>query len=180
VPAERLSGEFLRTGEVWTLTWRGRSATVRDTKGIQDLARLLARPGTDVAAVELAGAVVAAGDTGELVDATARAAYRARLARLEEELAAADISGDPARSERAAGERDALLAQLSAAYGLGGRPRRAGDPAERARSAVGWRIRDALRRVEAVHPELGRHLRHAVRTGSFCRYDPEQPVCWRL
>jgi hypothetical protein len=174
------AGEFRRTGETWSVSWRGRDATVRDTKGMRDLARLLARPGADVAAVELAGAWVDGGDTGELVDATARDAYRARLAVLDDELAAADRAGDAPRSERASAERAALLAQLSAAYGLGGRPRRTGDPAERARSAVGWRIRDALRRIEAVHPALARHLRVSVHTGAFCRYSPESSVHWRL
>jgi hypothetical protein len=37
------------------------------------------------------------------------------------------------------------------------------------------RIRDAIRHLEAVHPELGRHLARAVRTGTFCSYDPESP-----
>ncbi|MGD9526861.1 ATP-binding protein [Pseudonocardia sp.] len=174
------TGEFRRTGETWSVSWRGRDATVRDTKGMRDLARLLARPGTDVAAVELAEALVDGGDTGELVDATARDAYRARLAVLDDELAAADRAGDAPRSERASAERAVLLAQLSAAYGIGGRPRRTGDPAERARSAVGWRIRDALRRIEAVHPELARHLRVSVHTGAFCRYSPETAVRWHV
>lgn len=83
------------------------------------------------------------------------------------------------RSARADEERVALLAQLGQAYGIGGRARRAGSPAERARTTVTWRIRDALRRIEGVHPELARHLRNSVRTGSACSYEPETPVSWR-
>ena len=83
-------------------------------------------------------------------------------------------------ADRAREEREALVAQLSAAYGLGGRPRRAGDPAERARSTVTWRIRDAIGRIEREHEELGRHLRAAVRTGTYCRYAPEVVPDWRL
>jgi len=30
-----------------------------------------------------------------------------------------------------------------------------------------------------VHPELARHLRNSVRTGSACSYEPETPVSWR-
>ena len=56
----------------------------------------------------------------------------------------------------------------------------AGSPAERARTAVTARIRDAVRRIEQVHPELGRHLRKSVRTGTFCAYDPEEPHAWQL
>jgi hypothetical protein len=154
---------------------------------------LLAAPGREFAAVELAAERSAApaahvpagelhepGDLGEVVDAQARAAYRRRLLALDEEEADADARGDQRRSVALAAERDALLAQLSAAYGLGGRARRAGHPAERARTAVTARIRDALRRIEAAHPELGAHLRHSVSTGTFCRYRPEPPTTWRL
>ena len=71
--------------------------------------------------------------------------------------------------------------ELKAAYGLGGRARRAGDHAERARSAVTWRIRSAIARIDAVHPALGRHLKKSgSRTGTFCAYTPEQRVDWRL
>lgn len=54
--------------------------------------------------------------------------------------------------------------------GLGGRPRRLGDDAERARKTVGARIRDALRRIETVHPALAAHLATHVQTGTYCRY----------
>ena len=186
-PADPTPGAaFRRDGELWSLSWAGRTVRVKDSKGMRDIARLLAAPGAEVAALDLAspagaGAVgLPDGDLGELVDGTARAAYRARLAELDAELAEADEHADAGRSARATDEREALLAQLAAAYGLGGRSRRAGDQAERARSAVTWRIRDAVRRIEDVHPELGWHLRHSLRTGRFCSYRPERPVDWQL
>jgi hypothetical protein len=55
-----------------------------------------------------------------------------------------------------------------------------GDPAERARSTVTARIRDALRRIERAHPELAHHLRRSVHTGVYCSYRPEDPVDWTL
>jgi hypothetical protein len=76
-------------------------------------------------------------------------------------------------------EREALLAELAAATGLGGRPRVAGSPAERMRKAVTYRIRHAIARVADAHPELGRHLRASVRTGTWCSYAPEHRVDWR-
>jgi hypothetical protein len=42
------------------------------------------------------------------------------------------------------------------------------------------RIRDAIRWIGAAHPELGRHLARACRTGTFCVYDPDQPVRWSV
>src|SRR5262245_29623407 len=52
--------------------------------------------------------------------------------------------------------------------------------AERARSAVGKRIRDAVRGVEAHHPALGYHLRAGIKTGSRCVYvpSPERQLAW--
>ena len=120
------------------------------------------------------------GDTGEVVDAAARAAYRRRLRELEEEARDADEAGDAGRSERIAVERDALVGQLAAAYGIGGRVRRTGSDAERARTTVTARIRAAVRRIAAAHPELGRHLETALHTGTLCVYQPERTPEWRL
>ena len=52
--------------------------------------------------------------------------------------------------------------------------------AERTRKAVTNRIREAISRIEAVHPELGNHLLGAVRTGTTCSYAPGVTVHWRL
>ncbi|WP_458245638.1 ATP-binding protein [Streptomyces sp. MAI_2237] len=191
-PAAPDTALFRREGPLWHLRYAGREVRVPDSKGLRDLAVLLSRPGTPVPAVELASPGPAGtldgdgrglhpqGDTGEAVDAVARAAYRRRLRELEEEARDADAAGDAGRSERIAVERDALVGQLAAAYGIGGRVRRTGSPAERARTAVTARVRAAVERVAAVHPELGRHLRSAVRTGTLCVYEPEQPPAWRL
>src|SRR6185295_13855895 len=99
---------------------------------------------------------------------------------LDDDIAAAKAGNDVERAVRIEAERDALIEQLTAAYGLGGRPRKAGDPAERARAAVTVRLRDALTRIEKAHPALGRHLRGAVRTGTWCVYAPERPTSWQL
>ena len=128
---------FRRDGEVWTLGYQGREVRLRDSKGLRDLAVLLARPGSAVAALDLAAAdadgrsraTEPAGlhqpaDTGEVLDHQAREAYKRRLAELEEEASEADAFADAERSARVAAERDALVAALAEAYGLGGRPRR--------------------------------------------------------
>ena len=52
------------------------------------------------------------------------------------------------------------------------------DPVERVRKAASARIREAIKRIDAVHPALGRHLTYAVRTGIFCSYRPERPTTW--
>ena len=60
---------------------------------------------------------------------------------------------------------------------------RPGQPAGRrhaARSAVTHRIRATIRQLEKVNPNLGRHLRHAINTGTYCSYRPERPTPWRI
>jgi hypothetical protein len=183
---------FRRAGDTWTLTFAGRSVPVRDAKGLRDLAVLLAAPGRDVAATDLAAGLATAAPPGlaapnlaalgadPVLDDRARAAYRARLARLDEELAEADTLQDVERSARLADERDALIGELAHATGLGGRPRRLGDATERARSTVTARIRDAIGRIERVHPELGRHLRASIVTGARCSYRPAETVRWSI
>jgi hypothetical protein len=42
------------------------------------------------------------------------------------------------------------------------------------------RVRDALDRIERVHPALGRHLRETISTGTSCAYAPAAPVDWEL
>ena len=178
---------FRREGGTWTLAFGGRSVPLRDAKGLRDLAVLLAAPGREVAATELvtgattvAAASFAALGADPVLDDRARAAYRTRLTQLDDELAAADRHHDIEWSARLAAERDALIDELTSAAGLGGRPRRLGDVTERARTTVTARIRDAIGRIERVHPELGRHLRASIVTGARCSYRPAETVRWSI
>ena len=174
-------GAFRRDGETWTLGYAGREVHLADAKGLHDLATLLANPGAEVTAYRLWGGGPGGPPGADpVLDERARAAYRRRLAELDELLDAADARGDPAASDRARAERSALLAELAAATGRGGRRRRLGDEDERARKAVTARIRDVLRRIRAVHPELADHLDASVSTGTACRYTPAEPTSWRL
>ncbi|GIJ61432.1 ATP-binding protein [Virgisporangium aurantiacum] len=162
-----------RVGDMWEVRYRDRTAYVRDAKGLHDLAVLLARPGVDVAALHL----IAPGATGEraepVLDRRAAAEYRRRLGTLDEDIAAARARSDAGGLAHAADERDRVRAELRRATRPGGAPRPLGmTAAERARKAVTARIRDAIRRIGAAHPDLGVHLDRTVRTGTICRYDP--------
>ena len=179
-------GVFRRDGRTWQVRYRGRSATIPDSKGMSDIATLLHQPGEEVHVLDLveaaggpaAAASAAEGDTGPLLDATARAEYAARLRELEQEIAEARDTGDAGRVEALRAEGDFLAAELERAFGLGGRARVSGDRVEKARKAVAMRVATALRTIESEHPALGRHLRVSLRTGRFCSYTPEQPVRW--
>jgi predicted ATPase len=184
---------FRREGELWLLSYAGIDAHLPDLKGLHDIARMLGSPGEEIHCLELAAAAAGGtartaadeglgvqGHAGELLDERGRAEFKRRIADLREQVELAEAAGDSVRAERAQEELDGVTEALAAAFGLGGRARRAGDPAERARSAVTWRIRSAVSKVQAAHPELGAHLRSSVRTGTFCSYQPERPLRWSL
>lgn len=180
---------FRHQQDVWSLRFAGTTVQVKDAKGLHDIARLLARPSVEFHVRDLAappsppdaGVAVGAeelsepGDLGTLLDAQARRRYQQRLSALEEEIAEAEAFSDPARAERARAERQWITAELAAAYGLHGRPRLAGDPVERARQTVKWRIRHAIGRIDQAHPALGRHLRNSIKTGFSAPTCPSSP-----
>jgi hypothetical protein len=167
---------FHLEGKVWTLRYGGRTVRLPDSKGLRDLAVLVTRPGERTHVSELAAAGLPKADLGPVADRRALAAYRERLRRIDAEL---DSLGEgPPEAGAVRRERDALLAELSAAAGLGGRSRTTGSPVERMRKAVTYRIRHAIAQVADTHPELGRHLSASVRTGTWCGYSPEHPVDW--
>ena len=176
------TGEAAMTdeGATWAVTFGGTTRRLRDSKGLRDLAVLVSQPRREVHCLELAGGTDVGGDTGPALDERARLAYQQRLRDLQEDIEEARAANDPARAERAEAELDALVEQLTQAFGLSGRSRRRGAAAERARSTVTTRIRAAIRQAREVHPELGHHLQHSVRTGIWCSYAPEHPVHWRV
>jgi tetratricopeptide (TPR) repeat protein len=191
-----------REGEYWTFLHDGSVVRLRDSKGLRCLARLLANPGQEIFAVDLEAEIEEAkpaplvrapavspaglpmradlGDAGELLDASAKAAYKARLDELREELQEAEGFNDPVRAATAREEMDFLARELARAVGLGGRDRKAASHAERARLNVTRAIRASLRTLARVHPSLGQHLSLTIRTGRYCSYtpDPRVPITW--
>jgi hypothetical protein len=83
-------------------------------------------------------------DAGPISDARAKVEYLRRLAELRGEFEEAEQLHDLQRVERLQQERDCIADQLVAAVGLGGRNRKAGSVAERARSAVTKRLAPCL------------------------------------
>jgi hypothetical protein len=179
-PAATSAGRFQRDGDGWVVEWAGTELRVRGSKGMADLAQLLGRPGQEVHCLELAGAGAEQSSTGEVIDDEARRAYEQRIRDLQAEIDEAEANNDHARADRAQAEFDAVVEHLASALGLGGRARRGGSTAERARSAVTHRLRSTIRRLADEHPSLGRHLTASVSTGTYCAYRPEHPTTWQL
>jgi len=208
-PVEEADGapsRFVRDGDFWVVRFDGVTIRAGDAKGMRYLRMLLAAPGQELHVLAMAADVevehsplpgggrarddaLAAlgmhrhppgGDGGPVLDARARAAYRARYAELEAELEEARLANDLGRRERLAAELDCLGRQLAEAVGLGGRVRQVRSPAEKARTSVTRAVRGAIVRLKTAHPALGEHLDRAIRTGTFCVYvpDPRIPAVW--
>ena len=182
---------FCREDDYWLVVFAGHTVRLRDLKGMRYLARLLADPGRehhvlDLVAVETghAGSMPrsAFGDAGELLDASAKEAYRRRLAEIDDDIEQANAAGDGERAAQADAERDFLIRELAGAFGLGGRDRKAASASERARAGVTRAIRQAMTRIAEHHPQLGEHLERTIRTGTYCAYqpDPRAAAGWRL
>ncbi|HEX2041713.1 MAG TPA: tetratricopeptide repeat protein [Acidimicrobiales bacterium] len=190
---------FRREGDGWVVRYRRSTARLGPARGLADLACLLAHPGRSIHVADLlAGrtpadaALAALGRAGQAppwraagpdglrarrrLDPETAGEYRARLARLEDELARAVADGDRVTAALLRAERDILTADLCA-VDEDGAPT---DPVDRARRAVATRIRLALDALDAGHPALARHLRHSVRVGTFCSYEPTVRTTWSV
>jgi len=190
---EAATASLWRRGEYWTVGYAGTVVHLRDTKGLHYLAALLAEPEREWHVLDLAARAAGApgsqasaparpspAGSGERIDTRAREAYRQRLHELRRAVEDAEARNDRGAVERARHEAEWIERELVAAFGLGRRPRRHADPVERTRKAVYARLRSSLASIRAVHPELGRHLSCAVRTGTRCVYRPERDPGWRI
>jgi hypothetical protein len=113
-----------------------------------------------------------------MLDREALRQYRQRLAELDEELDDAEAKDDAARYAKRSSEREALRKELARATGLGGKPRRTGSPAEKARLNVTRTIRHAISYLSTALPELAAHLEASVATGVSCCYEPRTQIAW--
>ncbi len=170
-----------RRGEMWLLRHRdGEPLVLKDSRGLRILARLIAAPEQEIHVLDLTeggpGEVIDTGDAGEVLDPTARQAYRERARALQQELAEAEAHHDLGRAEKLQQELDFLTAELSRAMGIGGRERRSGRAAERARVAVQRALKAALKKIAAHDAEVGAYLDYSVRTGAFCCFHPRGRV----
>ncbi len=194
---------FIRQGDYWTIRYQGQTAILKATRGLDYLRYLLCHPGRDVHVSELFGTpvdvpvpaflgglgavgshAVTAGlrNAGPILDSQAKAEYKRRIDELRNDLEEAERFNDFHRVARARSEMDAIAEQLAAVFGLGGRDRRSSSEAERARSAVTKRTKEAINRIGEVIPPLGWHLATRIKTGYFCSYNPhpDRPVAWKF
>ncbi len=168
---------FFKADDVWRITYEGSALQLTEVKGFYDIQKLLANPDQCWHCAELMGSVLQS--TGEtVIDEKARKAYQKELKELQQEMEMAESINDYASLGNLQLKYDQLVEHLTQSLGLKGRARQVGNPIEKARSAVTWRIRSAIAKIEMAHPALGKHLANSIKTGTVCKYSPEQAINW--
>ncbi|MGA9721089.1 MAG: AAA family ATPase [Candidatus Binatus sp.] len=197
---------FARTGEYWTVRYGDANFSLKDVKGLSYIQRLLQHPGEEFHALDLLNrpgggssaessaadeasmlsdsgvGIGGLGDAGEMLDGRAKQEYKRRLLELREKLAELRERGDSDRAAEVESEIDFLAREIARAVGLGGRDRRAGSAAERARLNVTRAIKGALQKIAEHSADLEKLLDRTIKTGSFCAYlaDPRLAISWQL
>ena len=177
---EITGSSFVLKGDVWTMKYQGDEVILKNVRGFHDIHKLLSNPAEEFHCLDLMGAAVDETSAVEATDHKAKSEYAARIKELQEAIQEAEAISHAGEVARLREEYEEILDHLSNSLGLAGKSRKVGSTVEKARSAVTWRIRSAVKKINKVHPELGTHLSKSIKTGTQCSYKPEIEVDWSL
>jgi TolB-like protein len=168
---------LLKEDEVWQISYEGKVVLMTEVKGFYDLTKLLGHPEKQFHCTELMGGGLEM--SPELVfDEKAKRSYQKKILELQEEIRWSEENNDLQRSSTLHKEYDDIVDHLTVSLGLKGKIRKSHDVLDKTRSAVTWRIRNTIQKIEKVYPLLAKHLSVSIKTGIFCSYNPEKPVEW--
>lgn len=168
---------FVKEAGIWKFSFDGFVMQTPEVKGFYDLQKLLMQPGQVFHCAELMGSSLE--DKGEkLIDEKSRREYQKKILELQSAIEEAEMQSDYSSLKPLHEEYDMMIEHLSRSLGLQGRIRETGSVVEKARSAVTWRIRNAIAKIELYHPFMGAHLSNAIKTGTFCSYKPDRELHW--
>ena len=171
---------FKKGAELWEISFDGKSVHLPDVKGYHDIVSLMTQPHKEIHCAELMGVQVGNDNNVFVLDEKAKNTYKKRVQNLLSAIDEAEAMNNFEKANAYREEYDQLVDHLSKSLGLKGKSRKLDSPVERARSAVTWRIRSAIKKIEKVHPSLGKHLSKSIDTGTFCSYSPEKEYEWVL
>ena len=160
------------------MTFESKTVFLPDKKGYYDLAQLLNSQNEKISAMELIGSRLLTEHKARVLDQKALDSYKQKLQSLQEDIAVFDERNDYENLRKSQEEYDELIQFISRSMNLKGQPKKFADNADKARSAVTWRIRHAIKTIKEVHPDLSDHLSSSISTGHFCSYRPSEPVHW--
>ncbi|MEO7802910.1 MAG: AAA family ATPase [Actinomycetota bacterium] len=179
---------FKREGDFWSVGSADSPTRLKHSKGLAYVYLLISNPGREWHALDLAQTIEGVGlspelkssDAGDVLDETARLQFKTRIQDLEADIAEARLMNDAERAASAQDEIEAITRSLSEAFGIGGRARKTGSAAEKARMAVSKAIKGTIDRIEELVPGTGSHLRRAIKTGTYCSYEPGESFRWGI
>ncbi len=177
IPPQSWRNTFSNQDGIWMIEYEGQNCQLPEVKGFFDLTKMLANPRTPFHCAELMGSSIDMEGT-PVLDEKSKKAYQDKIVGLQKDIREAESHHDYGRSSQLQEEYQTLLDHLSSALNVKGQSRKKGHTVEKARSAVTWRIRHAIAKIEEVHPQLGKHLSNSIKTGTFCAYEPEKDIEW--
>jgi hypothetical protein len=196
---------FRQEGQKWLVRFQSEERTVPDPyrlKGMMYIRDLLASPHVAIAALvlkqryemqeaaqnadtALAEDAVRCGDL-EVSDGSYQSATREEAESLRRQMddlktkyEAAVTAELWAKAEKLEEEREALRQDLASRFGLSGRPREEGSPAELARKAVCNAVDRAIEAIREDHARLADHLDSRIDRGVALTYRPSEPLQWQ-
>jgi hypothetical protein len=175
---------FRKDGEVWTLSFEGKTVHVSDALGLGYIGELLRTPQMAIEAAQLAGVSV---ESSKLValpgiplaDEATIKAVRADLVEKKTELAGLQKS-DWTRRGALQEEIPKLEKYLVEVETHQGKARKVAGTAQRSRTSVTNAINRAIDHISAQHPDLGLHLKESLKTGTTPIYAPVELPDWRF
>jgi TolB-like protein len=172
--------KFQPNGDVWNLHYKNKSVILKDVKGYHDIHKMLSEPIKEFHCLDLMSSTIEEKSAAETLDQKAKAQYLKRIQELQEEIEEAETLQNGEKIGLLQEEYDFIVSHLSNSTGLAGKSRKVGSTMEKARSAVTWRIRSAIKKIDQHHTALANHLSKSIKTGTFCSYTPENRVDWEL
>jgi len=197
------SPEFRKHGKWWTTIYRGVESKLNDQIGFSYIHYLLSHPNQDVSVKALvenfrvksfAGYDSFPQSTEEMqnegfqsfdpgidaIEPDERQRLKNQLSSLDERISYAQGRGDYETVQKLEEDRSAIVADIKKRTDIHGRARKVLSPSERNRKSVQKAIDRALKNVGEHNVTLREHLKRSIKTGTFCRYQPEPHVDWNL
>lgn len=177
---------FRRVGDFWDVAFDGSEIKhIRDSVGMEYLARLLWEPHKHIGAATLLAARAGidarqlSGSSGEALDEEGKRSLKSRYEAVMDRKTEAEKRNDQGALDAATAELDQLSIELNRRLGLGGRAREDSD-ADRVRKSVSMAVAREIEILSEKVPPAGQHLLASVSSGRFFKYSPEREIDWLL
>jgi hypothetical protein len=178
-------------GDFFVVKGFGCSGMLRRLKGMETIARLLARPNTPVLMSELVrepgedASLPSDFNTSrqEVLDTQALKEFRERLAELTAEIDKAKQERDFAREDAAQSEKEILRLEIKQGTGIGGKPREIDSVLTRLRASIYSRLKTVYKSLESIPhmSELSNHFRESISAegNSFIYKPSDSTIRWK-